>query len=546
MAHSYQLQIGEYTFSANDIKDIDEAVAVDLVGDALSVDVLNVTVFYIHSDAELFAPFGTRGIETRDGKLFATSRTYPQGRLTDAKRGEIVSFFIDGEKHAQYYLDEISRVGENSYEISCVSGIGLLDSIYFGGGMYEIASGVTFGEVFALMIGGSVGVAENNIVPIIGGIFDCSMEQRLSNQLISGRLPYDTVRENLHRMLLGYGATLTKTPDGGVLVTYLYNNENPEEISADYTYDEGKVVNTQPKSQVQITEHTYINNGTSDEVVTVYDASTSGIANHSLIKFEEPLHNLEGTGSVVIEESNCNYAIITGTGTLKGYKYIHTRKVITKGTSITKDNIVTLSDLELINPINSANILDRLYNYYTNATEIESDFVLQNQKCGRQYKFKDVFGDTRVGFLSKMDIESSGIRKANAKFICNYIPTSQGNKYSRSVLLTGSGTWEVPSGINAIKAILIGGGNGADGAYNGENGGTGSIHSSEYGYTFGGSQGGKGGAGGDGAFHFCFVHADGESCFVCANHEEDAYGGDEEDYHADYQVHHRAVKLRQY
>lgn len=491
MANFYEIKVGDYfTFGGDDIESIDSINAVDIIGSTLSADECYPVFFYIKYDAELFAPRGTKGILTSDGYLFATNREYSAYTLNDVPRGTPVETYINGELRSVYYYVESERLGDIRYRITATSGIGLLDNIQSVGGMWIYGDNYRIVDAIQSFIGGEI--AEDELFSIAGGVFDCQIEKAVGNQIITGHLPYASARENLHSLLIAYGVSCTKGEDGRILFSYVRENPNPEEIDEDLTYDSGSVVISTPVSQVQVEEFTFLQ-ADEDEVITLYDsAQQGGGTGEALVVFEVPCHSLVADGLTIIE-SNCNYAKVSGSGTLTGKKYTKVSKLVTRGESPT--NIAQIKGIELVNPLNSANVVDRLYGYYTEAEIVNADFVLNSEKCGRQYTFTDIYGTERTGFAVNMSLISSGIIKAQTAFVCNYIPQNQGNKYENCVILTGSGTWEVPDGITDINAILIGGGNGSDGAFNGENGQAGSISQSGDNYSFSGSVGGNAGKG---------------------------------------------------
>lgn len=491
MANSYQIDIGDYiSFETNQIDSLDAINAVDIVGAVLSVDECTPVVFFVKYDAELFAPRGTKGILTSDGYLFATNREYSPFTLSDIPRGTPVRTYINGVLRSVYYYIGNERTGETSYKIKATSGIGLLDNVDSVGGLWIYSDGYRIVDAIRDFVGGEI--IEDDLYLIQGGLFDCQVEKAVGNQIITGHLPYASARENLHWLIMAYGFSCTKSESGQILFSYVRANPTPEVISEDKTYMSGSIVTTTPKSQISVEEFTFIASDTDEEIV-LYDSAKQGSATGNItVVFNEPCHSLVADG-VTIVESNCNYAIVSGGGTLSGKKYSKVSRLVIRGDS--SENVASIKGVEIINPLNSANVADRLYSYYTEAQTVKSDFVLENEKCGRQYTFTDVYGAERTGFATQMHLTPSGNVKANAGFVCNYTPQNQGNKYENCVILTGSGTWEVPDGVTDINAILIGGGDGSDGAYDGASGTMGSISGDRWDAYYSGSQGGKGGKG---------------------------------------------------
>lgn len=491
MANSYQIEIGDYiSFETNQIDSLDAINAVDIVGAVLSVDECTPVVFFVKYDAELFAPRGTKGILTSDGYLFATNREYSPFTLSDIPRGTPVRTYINGVLRSVYYYIGNERTGETRHKIKATSGIGLLDNVDSVGGLWIYSDGYRIVDAIRDFVGGEI--IEDDLYLIQGGLFDCQVEKAVGNQIITGHLPYASARENLHWLIMAYGFSCTKSESGQILFSYVRANPTPEVISEDKTYTSGSIVTTTPKSQISVEEFTFIASETDEEIV-LYDSAKQGSATGNItVVFNEPCHSLVADG-VTIVESNCNYAIVSGGGTLSGKKYSKVSRLVIRGDS--PENVASIKGVEIINPLNSANVADRLYSYYTEAQTVKSDFVLENEKCGRQYTFTDVYGAERTGFATQMHLTPSGNVKANTKFVCNYTPQNQGNKYEHCVVLTGSGTWNVPDGVTDINAILIGGGDGSDGAFDGENGKAGSVSQVGDNYSFSGSMGGKPGDG---------------------------------------------------
>lgn len=93
----------------------------------------------------------------------------------------------------------------------------------------------------------------------------------------------------------------------------------------------------------------------------------------------------------------------------------------------------------------------------------------------------------------------SNTLSAQTEFVAGYTPRNDG-VYEHAVVLTAGGTWNIPSGVTNIRAVLIGGGQGGRKGANGEAGENGEscTVSPNSGYYTGTGEGGAGGAGGAG------------------------------------------------
>lgn len=473
MADAYEINVGElFTFAGKPIKSINAINNVDITGRELAFDECNMVVFFEETD--------------------------PEESLRTVPRGTPIQILKNGEVRSVYYFVKAEALEGDWWQINAISGIGLLDDVESFGGMWLYSDGYTFMDALQDIIGGEVTVGQG-MYYLTGGIFDCTVEPAVAAQILTGHLPYAdakirTSRQNLQDILLAYGASCTKGDDGRILFSFIRNNTNPDVIPIELTYKDGRIIYDTPYTMVRVEEYSFIQNA-SDQEVVLFDSSQQGAASNSIIPFANPMHSLRATGTLTIVDSNCNYARITGGGILYGKRYTRVSKLVTRGTDDSK--VFSLNNVELVNPLNSANVVDRLNSYLTEAKTIQTAFVLNNEKCGRKYGFFDIKKAQRAGFATKMELITSGITKAQTTFVVDYIPQNQGNKYENVAILTGSGTWTVPEGVTDFDAVLIGGGHGSDGSYDG---GGGTVGRLDYDYStgyniFSGSQGGAGGRG---------------------------------------------------
>ena len=91
----------------------------------------------------------------------------------------------------------------------------------------------------------------------------------------------------------------------------------------------GQVEARTPCTLLQVTEHQFLES--TEEIIL----SNESFFTTKLILFPEPVHSLAITGGTIIN-SSANHATVMGAGTvlLKGKKYIHNLKLITKGTIV--------------------------------------------------------------------------------------------------------------------------------------------------------------------------------------------------------------------
>lgn len=511
MAHS-ELYIGDlatplFYFADRDLTSANGSLSVDIMGDRLAQDEMEITIAWDKTaeNVELFAPFDFDALMDANDLFFATSFSGTVDLATDITYGLPCWYYFDNALVGKFYAKHVTRTGKAAYRLTLMSAVGLLSNLVDYGGIFRVVNGDTVKSVLATIIGGSVGAATNGLYPVTGGVFDFFVEETVGDSPVEGWLPIATKRENLHQLLFAEGMSLTKANDGTPVFVCLYEDLNPPTISDAKIYTGGTVSYSSPATAIEVTEHTFLNLGASDELVTLFDGSIEGTVTDALVQFNEPCHDLIATG-VTISTSGANYAVITGNGTLEGYKYTHSQKIVrTVNTSaLGETNEVTISDVTMISPLNSAYVSARALEYYGSAQYVDADVKITDgtPQIGRQYTFTDPFGETETGFVSNLELNASAIMKATAHIITDYIPQGHGNGYKNARLFTRHGSWFIPDGVTSIRMILIGGGKGGSSGANGANGGEVTL-TDFYGtyytnYDLSTALGGAGGAGGTG------------------------------------------------
>lgn len=436
----------------NEIKAISMVSGVDIVGTELTVDTLTPRVQYAYTSdsAELIAGPDFDGILSADGYLMATSKTYPDLRPTPY--GTLVWYYRDNVLKSKSYVKSVDRVAEDVYKINAISAIGLLDAAKnHNGGLYR---GAKFADVLS---------------DVIGDIVPYTVDEELSDIQIYGWLPYASRRANLHQLLFSCGVMIGRNDAGDMHFRFL-SNETSKTVPDGSLYEGGNIKYEDTVSAVAVTEHSFMELAT-DEVVTEYDNTDgSETANHTFLAFRNaPLHDLETTGSLTIESSGVNWAVISGTGILTGKKYTHSTRVMTRtaeGADAQQENVAAVTDVYLVNVANSENVAQRVLSYYSSKRTVTASLVVDDERPGDLITSSDPYGDAISGFITSMESVVSTKIKANTRIITDYMPTQGGNNYTRWYLLSGSGgTWEIPDFVfekerPIIQAALCGGGHG--------------------------------------------------------------------------------------
>lgn len=360
--------------------------------------------------------------------------------LTQYTRNDKMVYSYKGQQIGTFYVQSVERIGASLYRFSALSGVGLLMGKTHYGGLY---SGETAAEVIADIVAGT-------------GV-NVEIKTIFQEYQLYGWLPIATARDNLSQVLFAIGASLRTMTDGTLRVTSLYNGVSWIR-GASVCYTGGSVDYGTPVARVIVTEHRWEEGTESTELF-------NGAANEGdIIRFDEPVHNLSASGFNILE-SNCNYAKVSaGTGTLTGTLYQHYMRDITQTVADSGDDI-TVSEAYLVSLVNSVGIAERLADYYSNRDVIVQDALWQGQQPGDVVRTAHPYGGSADIFLSSADLIMSGVLRSSEEGLVGYRPPNPESQtyYDYSEVLTGSGEWTVPDGVDNVTAVLIGPGTGGRG-----------------------------------------------------------------------------------
>jgi hypothetical protein len=277
-----------------------------------------------------------------------------------------------------------------------------------------------------------------------------------------------------------YGVSLINNLDGSIDFTY----NLPETTTPIPDTDVGKggrSITPPTITNVSVTEHSYYQaSGTEAEVL--FDGSGVDSVG-ALIEFDEACYDLTATPqsgyTFVIDESNCNYAKVTGRGVLTGKRYAHNTVTLTMATGGTGvDSDIAYSDMLLVSSLNSENTIKRLANYYGNATFIERLIPMEKRTCGELVNIKAPFSKDYVNaFVQTLNPVFSGTLFGKARLVANWTPKYIGDDYDSYLIIKATdlvnGTWTPPAELvgKSAKITLFSGAQGGQGGYAGEDAG---------------------------------------------------------------------------
>lgn len=423
---------------------------VDILGNELAIDTFSVVVRRNVDAPLVYNPSGTpNAYLTTDQKVYLLKKPngYKQNFLKDIAPATPVYWYVAGEVMYKGYIQSVQRVGKYLYKITCFSGIGLIDAKTHFGGLYAGESASTV------------------LASIIGNSFQYTVAADVAAVTVYGHLPYDTARNNLHRLLFALGAVLMRQANGNYQVAFLSNAMT--NIPRSRVMLNGKTEYTIPADSVEVTEHAFFALN-SDEVVSLFDNSNGASVSNQLVVFDNPVHDLTVSGNLTISESSVNHAVVSGVGVLSGKQYTHNMMIIKLGSG--NNNVRKVESNELVSFANSYYVAKRVYSYYTSTRKVDAKIVLDSEKPGQLLALRDSFGDPTNAYLVNTDLLVTSMKAAQCRLISGFVPGSNGNNYTNRVLIASNTTWKVPSGITRIRIVLIGGAQGGQGGYDGEAG----------------------------------------------------------------------------
>lgn len=474
------------TFYNDNIKEVTEETAVSPIGDELFIDQFVPIVKYGLLIQYIIAPadrVNYDGILSADRYVVSSKGNYD---IRNIPYGTPVRFYVNGRINGLFYCDNVERQGKNLFKINCMSAIGLMNRQRSKGGIY---TGQRFDAVLA---------------EIIGSEYSYEIEPDVAELQVYGWLPYSTRRRNLHQLLVAYGVTITKSDTGGMLFTFLKAIDS-KTIPSSRVFNGGSVAYGEPASRVEVLEHGYYYLSTTEYEV-LYDTQAEVVEN-TIVTFDKPIYapslTVEEGGNLTISSSGTNYAVVSGTGILKGKPYVHTvKRLVADNEKALTEKIVTIEEATLVTAANSENVLKRLSAYYFHATTVQNSIIVDGEKTGKRYNFENAFHEPTNAFLAKKSTMVSSFLKAECEWIQDYVPVAEGTSFNKRVILELTDSeqrWDIPDSVfqkdvPQIRCVLIG--RGADGA-SGEDGVTGGYGNDNEGGPGGaGGKGGKGGTGG--------------------------------------------------
>ena len=345
------------TFRDDEIEDIDCIMEISPLSEEVSINTMNYT---IRSKSEYAFEFQKRQKQT---------------------------LYFDEAILGIFYLKDGSQLGMTRYSVETQDAVGVLDSNQFMGGIYvDKLVPDLLGEIMA-----GEGVAY-------------FLDDTYAAATVSGYLPICTKRAALQQLAFAIGAVVDTSYDRQL---YLYPQQT--EVSGEFlskdiflglSMDHSDII-----SGIRLCVHQYV---ASEESSELYKGPVDGTMK---VEFSEPYHSLSVSGGT-LGENGANYAYISGDGgevTLSGKRYNHsTAPILKENPNITQNkNIAEIKEATLVTAGNAQDVLERLYDYYSNNESVSFRAVIGEQELGERVNVETGFQGTRTGVITKLDFKFS-------------------------------------------------------------------------------------------------------------------------------------------
>ena len=307
-----------------------------------------------------------------------------------------IEVIFNGETKATTFVKSSKRKSKTIWDIKSEDYIGLMDSIYFKGGIYTNKNALELlEEIF------TVAKVPYNILGEFEGV------------ALTGYIPYTTCREALMQVLFAMGA-VADTSNSDKVNIFALSEDISQEIPRRRIMQGQNFEDETRVTAVELMVHAY---SEINETLIAYEAEKSGTGTNIFVSFTEPLHDLTiMSGSII--ESGVNYAIINANSGCKltGNKYEHITVIHRKENPLVLptdvENIVAIEKATLISSNNVDSILNMCYNYLVNTDKTNMKIVdgknSKNTSVGDLISFETEYLGNKSGRIIKQSFSLSG------------------------------------------------------------------------------------------------------------------------------------------
>lgn len=273
-----------------------------------------------------------------------------------------LSVYFNGELKATTFVKKSTRKAKRLWSIQSEDYIGLMDSIPYYGGIYT----------------------NKNAVELLTDIFTVakvpySIDDVFTDKTVTGYIPFTTCRDALMQVAFAIQAVVD-TSNSEVVKVFALEEDIKQTIPLNRIMQGQNFADDETVTGVEVTVHDYVE---TTELLEVYHAKEDGYGENILVKFSEPLYDIEIARGEILEPidttKGTNYAIINASATciLRGKKYEHTTQTRRKNNPVVLasevDKIVAVDKATLVSQHNIDNVLEKCYNWLikTNQTNLK-------------------------------------------------------------------------------------------------------------------------------------------------------------------------------
>lgn len=345
-----------------------------------------------------------------------------------------LSVYFNGELKATVFVKSSKRKAKRLWQVQSEDYIGLLDEVYFQGGIY----------------------VNKNAVELIDEIFSkakipYSIDEAFEGETVTGYIPYTNCREALMQVAFAIQAVVDTSNSDVVKIFAL--EEDVKQIIPLNRIMQGQSFSEEDNfTEIQVTAHSY---SPIEETIEAYRAIDSGEGSNIMVSFTEPLHSLSITNGEILT-SGSNYAIINANVEciLTGKKYEHTTQ-----TKALKNPLVSANDIDkviavekatLVSSKNLDKVLEKCYNWLVKVNSVNLDVVEGKhiiEERGARYGISK-YGEAKYGeYIPKQIIYDKAI---NVGDLITAETEYLGNVTGRVI----KQTFNLDGGIIVKKAVL--------------------------------------------------------------------------------------------
>lgn len=270
-----------------------------------------------------------------------------------------LSVYFNGELKATVFVKSSKRKAKRLWQVQSEDYIGLLDEVYFQGGIY----------------------VNKNAVELIDEIFSkakipYSIDEAFEGETVTGYIPYTNCREALMQVAFAIQAVVD-TSNSDVVKIFALDDDIKQTIPLNRIKQGQSFGDEDTVTVVEVTAHAY---SPIEETIEAYKSIDSGEGSNIMVSFTEPLHSLSITNGEILT-SGSNYAIINANVEciLTGKKYEHTTQTKSLKNPLISandiDKVIAVDKATLVSSKNLDKVLEKCYNWLVRTNSVNLDIV---------------------------------------------------------------------------------------------------------------------------------------------------------------------------